>query len=240
MRILGLIPARGGSKGIPRKNIFPVAGKPLLAWTCEAALASKSLSRVVLSTDDEEIAEVGRAWGVEVPFLRPAELATDTATSVDVALHALDWLEEHEGWHAEVIVLLQPTSPLRTATHIDEAVAVFNVAAADTVVSVVPVRHNLSPFTLMRLENGRLYDFWDQPLPFDRYRRQETPPLFARNGPALLVTRAQTLRCRKSFYGDFVAAYVMTEEESLDIDTPADLALAEWRLARRRGASCAG
>lgn len=240
MNVLGLIPARGGSKGIPHKNIVPLAGRPLLAWTCEAALASTSLSRVVLSTDDEEIAEVGRAWGVEVPFMRPAVLATDTAASADVAMHALAWLREHDGWDADLLVLLQPTSPLRTARHIDEALAALYASGADTVVSVVPVRHNFSPFTLMRLENGRLIDFWDRPLPFDRYRRQDTPQLFARNGPAVLLTRVETLRRSNSFYGDYVAPYEMSEEDSVDIDRPADLVLAEWYLTRRGGASCAG
>ena len=121
MRVLGLIPARGGSKGIPRKNLALLNDRPLLAYTCDAALASKHLSRVILSTDDREIAAFGRKYGVEAPFERPSELACDDTPSVEVAEHAIDWLMEHEGWDAEVLVLLQPTSPLRTSTHIDEA-----------------------------------------------------------------------------------------------------------------------
>src|SRR5262245_16834240 len=125
MNVLGLITARGGSKGIPRKNLVPLLGRPLLAYTCEAALASTSLARVVLSTDDEEIASVGRAEGIEVPFMRPAELSRDDTPSIDVAVHAVQWLATHAGWQADALVLLQPTSPLRTAHHIDEACALM-------------------------------------------------------------------------------------------------------------------
>ncbi|MCI0709847.1 MAG: acylneuraminate cytidylyltransferase family protein, partial [Chloroflexi bacterium] len=115
MNILGLIPARGGSKSIPRKNIVPLAGKPLLAYTCEAALDSAMLSRVILSTDDDEIAQVGRDCGVDVPFMRPTSLAQDDTGSVSVAQHAIHWLAENDNWQTDILVLLQPTSPLRTA-----------------------------------------------------------------------------------------------------------------------------
>lgn len=233
MNILGLIPARGGSKGIPRKNIVPLAGKPLLAWTCEAALASRALSRVVLSTDNEEIAAVGRACGVEVPFRRPAELARDDTPSVEVALHAIRWLMEREGWQANVLVLLQPTSPLRLTEHIDEAIDLLLRSGADTVVSVVKVPHRYSPYSIMCLVDGYLQDFWQAPLPFDRYRRQEIPVLYARNGPAVLATRVQVVMERAGFYGQRVVPYVMRSEDSLDIDTPLDLELAAWFLARR-------
>ena len=160
MRILGLITARGGSKGIPHKNIIPVAGRPLLAYTCEAALNSRHLSRVILSTDDETIAQVGRDNGIDVPFERPADLASDEASSLDVALHAIRWLEQHEDWIADVVVILQPTSPLRRAEHIDQALDQMITVGADTVVSVVEVPHHLSPYKLMRLDNGKLEHFW--------------------------------------------------------------------------------
>ena len=235
-RILGLITARGGSKGIPRKNVAPVAGKPLLAYTCLAAKASQRLTRVVLSTDDSEIAEVGREWGAEVPFMRPEALASDTASSVDVARHALDWLREHERWQADVVVILQPTSPLRTAQHIDEALAVMQQAGADTVVSVVRLPHHASPFKVMQLKDGCLHHFWDQPLPFDAHNRHSVPVLYARNGPAVLATRADVLLARGSFYGDHVVPYEMSEGDSVDIDTPFDLKIAAWLLAERETA----
>jgi len=233
MNVLGLIPARGGSKGIPGKNIVPLAGKPLLAWTCEAARASRSLSRVLLSTDDSQIAEVGRACGVEVPFLRPPELARDDTPSVDVAVHALQWLADHEGWRAEVLVLLQPTSPLRRAEHIDAAVAELERTGADTVVSVVEVPHNFHPWSVMKRNGEWLEDFLPPAPGLDRFRRQNLPRLYARNGPAVLVTRALTILTRHSFYGERVAGYLMERGPSLDIDDPEDLELAELRMGKR-------
>lgn len=231
--ILGVIPARGGSRGIPRKNVALVGGRPLLAYTCEAALGSARLNRVVLSTDDDEIAAVGTSCGVEVPFRRPGDLAQAETPSFPVAEHAVRWLREHEGWEADVVVLLQPTSPLRRARHIDEALDRMDEAGADTVVSVMPVPHRYSPYAVSRLDDGWLQDFWEQPVPFNRLRRQEVPVLYARNGPAVLATRTPVLFARQSFYGARVLPYLMREEDSLDIDTPYDLCLAEWLLAAR-------
>lgn len=234
--ILGLIPARGGSRGIPRKNVALVGGRPLLAYTCEAALGSRRLTRVVVSTDDEEIAAVGRACGVEVPFLRPADLAQAETPSLPVVLHALRWLREHDAWEADIVVLLQPTSPLRRARHIDEALDGMEAAGADTVVSVVPVPHRFSPYSIASIHDGWLREFWEQPVPFDRFRRQDVPVLYARNGPAVLATRVSVLLERQSFFGERALPYVMPEEDSVDIDTRFDLCLAEWLLARRSGA----
>ncbi len=241
MKILGLIPARGGSKSIPHKNIARLAGRPLLAYTCEAALQSQYLTRVILSTDDEVIAEVGRDCGVEVPFVRPSELARDDTPSLAVAQHAIRWLIEHEGWQADVLVLLQPTSPLRRAQHIDEAVDLLLRSGAETVVSVVQVPHRYSPYSVMRLVDGCLEDFWQVSVPFDRYRRQEVPVLYARNGPAVLVTRADVIVEQETFYGSQVVPYMMDPADSIDIDTYFDLELAAWLLDRRKnGAGAPG
>lgn len=236
MNVLGLIPARGGSKGIPRKNIVPLAGKPLLAWTCEAALASRMLSRVVLSTDDEEIAAVGRGYGVEVPFRRPPGLATDTAASVDVALHAVDSLAEREGWQADVVVLLQPTSPLRTASHIDEAMTLLLAGGADAVVSVVAVPHSFHPAKLMASEGGLLVPVSSNGATSLPARRQAVPALFARNGPAIAAAAVGNLREGRGFYGGRVKPYLMDRSTSVDIDEPDDLVLAEALLAFRHAA----
>lgn len=233
MEALGLIPARGGSKGIPRKNITPVGGKPLLAYTCEVARASASLTRLILSTDDEEIAAVGRAWGVEVPFLRPAELSRDDTPSIDVALHALTWIQREEGWTPDAVVLLQPTSPMRTVEHLDAALELFQTAVADTVVSVMTVPHRFSPYSIMRLTDGTLEEFWAEPLGVDRFRRQDLPTLYARNGPAILITRTPVLVNRRSFYGDRVIPFIMSEADSVDIDTQLDLQVAEIFLRLR-------
>lgn len=240
MNILGLITARGGSKGIPRKNIVAVAGQPLLAYTCTAASASLHLSRVVLSTDDAEIAAVGQQYGAEVPFMRPAALASDTATSIEVARHALDWLAEHDGWQTDIVVILQPTSPLRTAQHIDEALATMLDQQADTVVSVMELPHHVSPFKVMKLEAGHLKPFWDQPLPFDPHNRHSVPALYARNGPAVLAARAPIVQQHGTFYGDEVVPYVMHEADSFDIDTPLDLKIVEWLLHERQSVTGQG
>lgn len=235
MVVLGLITARGGSKSIPNKNLLPLLGQPLLDYTCRAASAAKTLSRIVLSTDDPAIAAAGRRCGVEVPFVRPAELAQDTTPSIAVALHALDWLGKEERWEPEVLILLQPTSPLRTARHIDEALELLEKSNAETVVSVLPVPHRYSPYSIMELAEGRLVDFWKQPLPFDRFRRQNLPVLYARNGPAVLATKVTALRREKGFYGASVIPYVMSEEDSVDIDTMFDARVAEAVLSMRMG-----
>jgi CMP-N-acetylneuraminic acid synthetase len=228
MRLVGLITARGGSKGFPGKNIAPCAGKPLIAWTCEAALGSKRLGRSILSTDSEEIAAVGRKCGVEVPFMRPADLAKDDTPSIDVMRHALEWLEG-AGDRPKALVLLQPTSPLRTSRHIDEAVDRFVREKADTVVSVVRVPHRFHPQSMMREERGRL-------LPYEGKRtvtqRQELAALWARNGPAVLVVAAALIR-RSELYAGTTLGYPMSEEDSLDIDEPRDLKLADQLLCGR-------
>lgn len=227
MRVVGLIPARGGSKGIPGKNIAPCAGKPLLAWTCEAALGSRRLARTLLSTDSEAIAAVGRACGVEVPFLRPAALSADDTPSIDVMRHALDWLRA-AGDAPDALALLQPTSPLRAARHIDEAVAILESGKADAVVSVVSVPHRFHPMSLMREEAGAL-------LPFDgdrtTTRRQDLPPLWARNGPAILVVRT-ALIAAGDVYGGRTAGLPMAARDSIDIDESFDLELADLLLGR--------
>lgn len=234
MKVLGLITARGQSKSIPKKNIAPLADKPLLAYTCEAALRSRSIARVVLSTDDPEIAERGRECGVEVPFFRPVELALDDSPSIDVAIHAIQWLAAHERWRADALILLQPTSPLRTARHIDEAYGLFETHRPDTVVSVVEVPHRYSPYSVMRIEDNQLRFFWQEPLPFDRFRRQEVPVLYARNGPAVLIAKADLIVHRRTFYGENVVPYIMDERDSIDIDSLFDLELAEWCIHTQR------
>lgn len=229
MRFIGLIPARGGSKGIPGKNIAPCAGKPLLAWTCEAALGSRKLARTLVSTDSEEIAAAARHCGVEVPFTRPAALAADDTPSVEVMRHALDWLASADD-RPDAMVLLQPTSPLRTSRHVDGAVERFLRGKADTVVSVVEVPHRFHPRSVMREEEGRL-------VPYEGARtvtrRQELLALWARNGPAVLVVASDLVR-QGELYSGRTLGYPMSEEDSLDIDDARDLELAASLLGRRR------
>jgi CMP-N,N'-diacetyllegionaminic acid synthase len=230
MRLVGLIPARGGSKGIPGKNIAPCAGRPLLAWTCTAALESGALSRTILSTDAEEIARVGKACGVEVPFMRPAALARDDTPSLDVMQHALEWIERGAG-PVDAIVLLQPTSPLRRAQDIDGAAALFSRGGADTVVSVVDVPHRYHPQAVLREKDGALVPYGEAGRTV--ISRHALEPLLARNGPAVLIVSRATLK-NGQLYGARTLAYRMRDEDSIDIDSPDDLRLASLLLEARQ------
>lgn len=229
--IIGLIPARGGSKSIPRKNLAMLAGRPLLAHTTAAALAARQLDRTLLSTDDDEIAAAGRDLGIEVPFLRPPELSGDTADMLPVMRHTLDFLDA-QGVVATALVLLQPTSPLRRAEHIDAAIELFVAQGADTVVSVTEVPHQFNPVSVMTLDGATLRPFLPGPAIL---RRQDKPHVVARNGPAILIVGRETLH-RGTLYGEKTLGYVMSAKDSLDIDEPDDLWLAEQYLARRNNA----
>jgi CMP-N,N'-diacetyllegionaminic acid synthase len=231
MDILGFIPARGGSKGIPHKNIAMVGGQPLLAYTCNAALSSKRLTRVILSTDDPDVAEVGQHCGIEVPFLRPDELAKDDVPMLDVLQHSLRVLQAKENYSPEVVVLLQPTSPLRRAEHVDEAVDILLKTGADSVVSVVEVPHQFNPVSLMHLEGERLMPYLEGP---PILRRQDKPRLYARNGPAVLAVRREVLLKKNSLYGNDRRPLVMNVEDSVDIDCAFDLDLVEVLLKRHK------
>jgi CMP-N,N'-diacetyllegionaminic acid synthase len=224
MKIVGLIPARGGSKGIPRKNIVPLAGRPLIAWTIAAASASRGLGRVIVSTDDEEIAEIARAEGAEVPFLRPAALASDEVGALSVIRHGIEWLSA-DGYEADAVVYLQPTSPFRGSAPIERAIALIEGGDADTVVSVVRVPHAMTPDSLMR-RHGDYLEFIAPP-EARSFRRQDKPALYARNGPAVLALTRDTAMSRNELYGARIKAIEMSELESHDIDEPADLVVAE-------------
>jgi CMP-N,N'-diacetyllegionaminic acid synthase len=228
INVIAVVPARGGSKAIPRKNLVKLAGKPLIAHTLDAARAAHSLQRIIVSTDDEEIAAVCKEMGAEVPFLRPAHLSDDAAPMHGVLLHALEWQEKYNG-KVEAVVLLQPTSPLRTAKHIDDAVTLFFKTHASSVVSVVEVPHSFNPVSVMKVEEGALQPFLpDVPL---ITRRQDKPKVYARNGPAVLVCAPETLRSGE-LYGEKCVPYMMHAGESLDIDERADLDYAEWILKK--------
>ena len=222
MTVVGLIPARGGSKTIPHKNIKPLAGKPLIAWTIEAAKSCRALSRLIVSTDDLQIAEVALQWGAEVPFLRPAELAGDQSSSLDVVLHLIQWLEEHDPVVPEYILLLQPTSPFRTTEDIAAAIDLAKTGLVDAVVSVCET--DAHPFLCKRVrEDGRLTDYMTTDL--DYLRRQDLPPAYQLNG-AIYINRCRSLRQERTFLPKDTLPYIMPAERSLDLDT-----LWDWRLA---------
>jgi CMP-N,N'-diacetyllegionaminic acid synthase len=220
LSVVGLIPAREGSKGLPRKNLAPLAGKPLVTWAIEVSEASDSIDRTVVSTDSEEIATLARELAVDV-LGRPPELAADDTPMLDVVLHAL---RELSG--TEVLVLLQPTSPLRRAEHVDEAVRLLRETGADSVVSVVEVPHQFTPNSLMELREGRLTPLVAATVT----RRQDKPTLYARNGPAVLVLRADRVGSPEGLYGGDCRPYVMDARDSIDVDGPLELELAEALL----------
>lgn len=228
--VLAVIPARGGSKSIPGKNLAMLDGRPLIAHTIEVARLLPEIDRVVVSTDSPEIAAAARRYGAETPFLRPAELARDDTPGIDPVIHAVQWLEEHEGYHADWVLCLQPTSPLRSAEDVREALRVAAAREADAVVSVVPARHH--PYWTRRVEaDGRLVPFLpDAP---QVARRQDLPPAYALNG-AIYLVRSDVLLQRRTWYTDRTYAVVMPPERSVDIDTPFDLDLAAALLARLR------
>lgn len=223
--VLGLVPARGGSKGIPDKNIRLLAGRSLLDYAARAA--SGVVDRIVLSTDSERIAAEGRRAGLEVPFLRPADLARDDTPMLPVIEHAVNVLEQ-QGWSPEIIVLLQPTSPLRTPDHIRRAIQRLRETGVDSVVTVVEVPRHLSPDYVMRIEDGRLVPFL--PEGADVTRRQDARRAVVRDGTVYAFWR-RTLDDTRSIYGRNCQPLVVPARESITIDTPEDWDEAERRLA---------
>jgi CMP-N-acetylneuraminic acid synthetase len=224
--VLGLIPARGGSKSIPRKNLYPLCGRALIEYTFDAAKKSRYLSRILLTTDDEEIASLGRKNGIEVPFLRPENLASDDSPTLAAVQHAVDYLNNKEGYCPDVIALLQPTSPLRKHSHIDEAIRLLESTGADSVVSVEEVPHRYNPVSIMKIEEGRLVPFLESEQT-KISRRQDKPKLYARNGAAIYAVRYATLMQHNSLFGKDCCPLIMRPEESVDIDTIFDVRLAE-------------
>ena len=219
--VLGIIPARGGSKGLPRKNIRPLLGKPLIAWTIEQAKSSRYIDKVIVSTDDPEIAEIAKKYGAKVPFLRPRELARDDSLTIDVIMHALGVLKA-ENYNPDIIILLQPTSPLRNAEDIDSAIELFLNSDCESVVSVCEVGH--SPYWCFEIEDGYLKSlFGDEYL---RMRRQELEKVYMPNG-AIYISTPQTLYKCESFYCNHTIPYIMPTRRSIDIDNEIDFMLAE-------------
>lgn len=217
-RVLAVIAARGASKGLPRKNVRELAGKPLIAWSIEAAAKSRFLDRTIVSTDDAEIAGVARLWGGDVPFLRPADLASDTAAIEDAVLHAADSVAERYRY----VVLLQATSPLRLGSDIDEALARCRTLGAPACISVVSTPK--ARWTLEMDGAGRL-----APLLKSTARRQELPDAFQPNG-AIYVAELDWLRTRRRFYAPETVGYLMPPERSIDIDTMLDFRIADAQL----------
>ncbi|MFQ5712260.1 MAG: cytidylyltransferase domain-containing protein [Candidatus Geothermarchaeales archaeon] len=227
--VVAIIPARSGSKSLPKKNLRALAGKPLVAWTIEAALRSELIDRVIVSTDSEEIAKLSREYGADVPFLRPDELATDYTPMLPVLQHAVRYLEEKEGYGVDVIVTLQPTSPLRDEGDIDEALRMFLKGNVDSLVSVCAVRHH--PYKMVRVVEGKTKPIIAAGR--EHERRQDLPKVYRHNG-AIYVTKRAILMRENRILGENTLAYIMPEEKSIDIDSALDLKLAECYLEMKK------
>ena len=229
MTILAIITARGGSKGLPGKNIRTLAGKPLIAWSIQAALGSKAVTDTVVSTDDEEIARVSREWGAEVPFMRPSELAGDESPHIPVLLHALDWMKSERNKTYDYVLLLQPTSPMRTAGDLDQAAGQALGQNADALVGVCESFSH--PFLIKKIdEKGCLENF--APVPEGYLRRQSFPDAYVLNG-ALYLIRTSVLREQKTLLPSGVRPFMMPQERSLDIDSLADFEITEFLMTRK-------
>lgn len=221
-KVMAIIPARGGSKRLPRKNVLPLNGKPLIAWSIEAAQQSKYIDTVFVSTDDQEIAEVSQKFGVDVPELRPEKLASDTATTQSVIFYTLDKF----GKDVDIVLILQPTSPLRTAKHIDDAIEMLINKTAESIVSVTPCEHppqwaNTLP------SNGSMGEFL-RPEAFQRSQDLGDP--YRLNGAIYVYDTIQLKERGEMVYTDKTFAYVMENRNSVDIDTKLDFEYAEFLL----------
>lgn len=234
LKILTVIPARGGSKGIPHKNLRLLRGRPLIYYMITYALASKYISRVVVSTDDERIAEAGRSCGAEVPFLRPKELATDASPLNPVLKHAMAYYDSM-GWRADALISLQPTSPLITPDIIDSAIRMFSEAGCDSVATVSEIKHG-HPYRAKRLlDGGRLENFCTE---FDGEKflnRQERPPAYAYNGAIYLRKREliENWNGKDMGLGRDCRGLIIGHEYAINIDDEFDIKLAEFLLGER-------
>lgn len=228
MKILGVIPARGGSKGVPDKNIKPILGKPLIAYTIQTGLKSQLVSDLVVTTDSEVIQQIALEYGAECPFLRPDELATDTALAIPTIQHAVKEMEKLKNEKYDYIIMLQPTSPLKRSTDLDGALNRLIEEDADGIISVVNVDNHhpmkMKKFTGEDGHSGQLVDY--QKPPYENCPRQLLPPIYIVNG-AIYATKRDVFMHQNTFQGDFCLGYEMPAERSVNIDTEFDFLLAE-------------
>jgi len=257
MRVLGIIPARAGSKRVPRKNLRPLHGKPLVAWAIEAAIGARRIDRLVVSSDDEEVLEIARRYDPRLPLRRPAELADDTSLAIDYVRHALAMLEQQNGDATaqqqsetpasvrppspipqpsspspslfDAVAIVQPSSPLTTAADIDATIALLDASGADTTVSVVEVDHALHPTKFKTLRGDRMEPFYEEER--GRMAAHELPRVYVRNCSVYAIRRS-TIE-RGQIIGPDCRGYVMPRERSIDINDEMDLAIAEWLVSRR-------
>lgn len=228
--MLAIIPARGGSKGVPRKNIKMFGDKPLLAYTIEAALKAENIDRVIVTTDDDEIANISRQYGADVPFIRPSALAQDRSVAADVYIHAAEYMRDNYLTNISKFMVLLPTVPFRNHGHIDEAVGLFRSSGAETLVSVKRFETPVS-WLLRKSQDGKIANAG-----FDADsasgNRQENKDYYVPNG-AIYILDYDLLKTQKSYYSENTVGYIMSERDSIDIDTIDDFEYAEYELQKR-------
>jgi len=226
LSILAIIPARGGSKGIPRKNIKPLMGEPLVGWSIDAAKQASCIDRIIVSTEDEEVASVARGLGADIPFMRPAELAADETPSIYPVLHAIEQLPEYD-W----VLLLQPTSPLRTHADIEAIWQLCQDRNSPSAVSVTEVGKH--PYWMYQSDAAHRLEPFIKGRP-DVLRRQDLPAAYALNG-ALYLARTDWLLEQENFIGPETLGYIMPSERSVDLDTPQDWRWVEFLIEQANG-----
>jgi len=229
-RCLGVIPARGGSKRLPRKNIMMLAGKPLIQWTIEAGLDSRVIDRLIVSTDNIEISEVARACGADVPFMRPAKLATDYSSAYSVLEHSYQTLQV-QGESYDYIVMLQPTSPLRTSRHIDEAAKLIMDKAADGVLGVTEINHPIQWCNSLP-ESKEMVNFIDKAIVGTQ--SQQFEKRYCLNGAIYITCTNRMLKEKSHVYGSSMFAFIMERVDSIDIDSAIDFELAEFLISKQK------
>lgn len=232
-----MITARGGSKGIPGKNLKPLAGTPLIRYTIDAAREARVLDRLILSTDDEAIADYARAQSCDVPFMRPPELARDDTPHLPVMLHAVRWLGAEQAYRADAVMILQPTSPLRSPVHIRDAVRLLESSGADSVLTVSEVSAHAHPMRMLEVDAegaARLF-VTGEPVKRRINRRQDLPPAWVMNGAVYLFRTDVLERGEPSLYGDRTVVLRMSAPDDISLDDPEDWTRAEAALAARIG-----
>jgi CMP-N-acetylneuraminic acid synthetase len=228
-RILGVIPARGASKTIPKKNIKPLIGRPLIAYTISESLKSKLLSKIIVSSDDDEIIEIAKTYGAEVPFKRPKKLATSKTRMLPVIQHAVKFMEKLEGASFDYVVVLQPTVPFRLASDIDKAIKKLIKTGADSVISMCEVGA-MHPARMKKIINDRIVDIFKE---VEGTPRQELPPVYIRNG-AIYAVRRDTLMKQNTLRGKDSRPYIMPLDRSVNIDDELDFMLAEALMRKKK------
>ena len=228
--VLGIIPARGGSKGIRKKNIYKLCGEPLINYTIEAAKSSRFLTRTIVSTDSEEIAEIARAAGAEVPFLRPAKLASDKSPTIDTIMHSLNWLKENKNEQYDYVMVLQPTSPLRTSIDIDESIKKAQETGADSIMSMVELS-DMSLKKLKKIQEDQIFPLLEEEGKSPAPRTSHTAT-YTRNA-AIYLTKASVI-LKGDVFGNVSRPYIMPFERSVDINDMKDMALSEFFLKKMK------